>query len=443
MSVRVSGDRLPAATSVLAVCAHPDDESFGLGAVLTRFALAGARVSMLCFTHGEASTLGRTDRPLGEVRREELTRAAAVLGVGRVELLDYPDGGLADVSLERLARDVAAAAREVAADLLLVFDEGGITGHPDHVRATDAAREGAPLTPVLAWSLPREVAEALNAEFGAGFIGRGADGVDLHLDVDRGVQREAIACHASQACDNPVLRRRLELQGDAETLRWLRPPAVTPSSDPVEARRRAAAAQWDRRYGEAERVFTTEPSEALVEHVADLVPGRAVDLGAGEGRNSLWLARRGWRVVAVDASRVALERLTSAATDEGLAIETVVADLTGYLDAERRAGRPVDLALLAYIHPAPEERRALLDAVVGALAPGGHLLVIGHHRSSLGRSGPPDAARLYAADDLRGIRGVEVISLEERTGGSDARDRDTDVVLWARRVGDPVSPPAR
>ncbi len=219
---------VPSATSVLAVCAHPDDESFGLGAVLTRFADAGATVSMLCFTHGEASTLGRSDRPLGEVRREELTAAAVVLGVSRVDLLDYPDGGLDEVPLERLATEVAAAAREVDADLLVVFDEGGITGHPGHVRATEAALEGAPLAPVIAWSLPREVADELNAEFSAGFVGRDARGVDLRLDVDRTVQRRAIACHASQANDNPVLRRRLELLGDAESLVWLRHPAERP-----------------------------------------------------------------------------------------------------------------------------------------------------------------------------------------------------------------------
>ncbi len=218
----------PATTSVLAVCAHPDDESFGLGAVLTRFADAGATVSMLCFTHGEASTLGRSDRPLGEVRRAELTAAAAVLGVGRVALLDYPDGGLAEVPLERLAADVAGAAGEVGADLLVVFDEGGITGHPDHVRATQAALEGAPHTPVIAWSLPRDVADELNAEFSAGFVGRDAGGVDLRLDVDRAVQRRAIACHASQAHDNPVLARRLELLGDTESLVWLRPAVRDP-----------------------------------------------------------------------------------------------------------------------------------------------------------------------------------------------------------------------
>ncbi len=225
MSVAAPSDALPGASSVLAVCAHPDDESFGLGAVLTRFADSGAAVSMLCFIHGEASTLGRSDRSLAEVRREELTEAAAVLGVGRIDLLDYPDGGLADIPLARLAREVATAAHAVDADLLVVFDEGGVTGHPDHVRATEAALEGAAHTPVLAWSLPREVADELNAEFATGFVGRDVSGADVRLKVDRAVQRRAVACHASQANDNPVLDRRLELLGDTESLVWLRRPS--------------------------------------------------------------------------------------------------------------------------------------------------------------------------------------------------------------------------
>lgn len=237
MSVAARADALPAASSVLAVCAHPDDESFGLGAVLTRFAESSAAVSMLCFTHGEASTLGRSHRPLGEVRREELAEAAAVLGAGRVDLLDYPDGGLAQVPLARLAADVATAARAVDADLLVVFDEGGVTGHPDHVCATAAALEGAALLPVIAWSLPREVADTLNAEFATGFIGRDVSDADVRLEVDRAVQRRAILCHASQATDNPVLRRRLELLGDTELLVWLRRPDEPSARRPGRARR--------------------------------------------------------------------------------------------------------------------------------------------------------------------------------------------------------------
>ena len=57
---------------------------------------------------------------------------------------------------------------------------------------------------------------------------------------------------------------------------------------------------WNRHYLEKGLVWSAEPNRFLVEEVADLAPGRALDLGAGEGRNAIWLAERGWRVTAVD-----------------------------------------------------------------------------------------------------------------------------------------------
>ncbi len=209
--------------SVLAVCAHPDDESFGLGAVLSTFAGLGIELRALCFTHGEASTLGAGGVELTVQRAAELAAAAAVLGITSVRLLSYPDGALSEATFEELCREVETSAELDPIDCLLVFDEGGISGHPDHQRATEAAlatgnRLG---VPVLAWTLPISVAAALNDEFGTCFVGREPSEIDLELEVDRGLQEEAISCHASQSTDNPVLRRRLTLQGTAESLRWL------------------------------------------------------------------------------------------------------------------------------------------------------------------------------------------------------------------------------
>jgi LmbE family N-acetylglucosaminyl deacetylase len=108
-------------------------------------------------------------------------------------------------------------------DALLVFDEGGITGHPDHCQAAAALSAAArdDLT-VIAWAIPDHVAETLNAEFATTFTGRPAARIDLTISVDRFAQLRAIACHASQSTHNPVLWRRLELQGDTEHLRYLR-----------------------------------------------------------------------------------------------------------------------------------------------------------------------------------------------------------------------------
>lgn len=216
--------RLDAVRRVLAVVAHPDDESFGLGAVLTTLVDMGVTTSVLCLTRGEASTLHEDAGDLGSIRAAEFERAAAILGVGRTELLGYPDLGLSAIALDQLAAHVRDAAQASGADALLVFDEGGITGHPDHSRATEAALAAADALnlAVFAWALPAEVACALNAEFSTTFRGREDADLALRLAVDRERQRRAIAEHRSQSAHNPVLWRRLELLGDGEWLRVLR-----------------------------------------------------------------------------------------------------------------------------------------------------------------------------------------------------------------------------
>ncbi len=178
-----------------------------------------------------------------------------------------------------------------------------------------------------------------------------------------------------------------------------------------------------------------------MEVLAPLRPGHAVDLGAGEGRNALGLARAGWRVTGVDSSTVALERLAAHAAAEGLTIEAVHGDLLEYLAAAAARGQRFDLVVLSYLHPPAAERAALLRAAAGAVAPGGYLFVVGHHRDSLGVVGPPDAERLYGEEDLAGVgvgTAFEVLRLERRVGPSDHdHPAGVDVLLWARAPGAP------
>ena len=220
---RATDRQLPPWRSVLVVVAHPDDESFGLGAVICAFIEAGARVSVLCFTQGEASTLCDVTGDLAEVRGQELSAAADVLGITSVRLLAYPDGGLDQMDSGELAQQVVALGRDRSTDGLLVFDRTGITGHADHIAATEAAVSAATAlsVDVLAWTLAVDVADQLRAEFGADFRGQPADEIDLELTVDRAGQRRAVECHPSQAVPGSALWRRLELQGDTELLRWL------------------------------------------------------------------------------------------------------------------------------------------------------------------------------------------------------------------------------
>jgi LmbE family N-acetylglucosaminyl deacetylase len=225
---------LPRWSSVLAVVAHPDDESFGLGAVLDGFARAGAEVSVLCLTHGEASTIHGVSGDLAELRAMELQAAAAELGATRTALRSHRDGDLRSDHVP-VVGEIIHEASEVSAEGLVVFDSTGITGHPDHIAATSAALEAAARLhlPVLAWTIPTTVAERLNDEFDAALTGQPFAAIDVHLPVTRDRQRRASLAHASQAVPTSVLWRRLELLGDVEYLRWLRRPASADRPQPT------------------------------------------------------------------------------------------------------------------------------------------------------------------------------------------------------------------
>ena len=214
---------LPSWRSALVVVAHPDDETFGLGALIDRLTASGTAVHVLCFTHGEASTLNENDSDLRQARARELQQAGSALGVAAVTLLNYPDSRLAGIPPAELAAHVTRLATLARPDGLLVFDDTGITGHPDHQAATRAAvlAAGAAGLPVLAWTLPDAIAGRLREETGGAFAGQPPDHIDLCVRVDRAAQRTAALMHASQISPAAVLWWRLQLQGDCEHLRWL------------------------------------------------------------------------------------------------------------------------------------------------------------------------------------------------------------------------------
>lgn len=160
---------------------------------------------------------------------------------------------------------------------------------------------------------------------------------------------------------------------------------------------------WDERYAATELVWSAEPNCWVREEVSALAPGRALDLAAGEGRNSLWMASLGWRVTAVDFSAVAIDkgrRLADALADPSSAerLDWVVADIRTFEPPE--AG--FDLVLLCYLQLPSPERVAVLAHACAALAPGGVLLVVGHALANLagGTGGPRDPAVLYDPDDV-------------------------------------------
>jgi LmbE family N-acetylglucosaminyl deacetylase len=151
------GRLLPGWAKVLVVIAHPDDEAFGLGAIVSHMTAAGAAAHILCYTRGEASTLNENGADLDRGREAELRHASTELAAATVTLLDYPDGGLAAVLPPELAAHAVGLSARHRPDGVLVFDDTGVTGHPDHQAATRAAALAALATglPVLAWTRPR------------------------------------------------------------------------------------------------------------------------------------------------------------------------------------------------------------------------------------------------------------------------------------------------
>lgn len=154
--------------------------------------------------------------------------------------------------------------------------------------------------------------------------------------------------------------------------------------------------QWDERYASTELVWSAGANRFVVEELAGLAPGRALDLGAGEGRNAIWLAEQGWQVTAVDFSTVGLAKGAKLAESRGVSIDWVEADLLEY----RPVADAYDLVLLAYIHLLPDDFEALLSQAAAALAHGGTLLVVGHDVDNIahGYGGPQVPEILHRAD---------------------------------------------
>ena len=209
----------------------------------------------------------------------------------------------------------------------------------------------------------------------------------------------------------------------------------------------SGAGYWDERYRSARRVWSGSPNPQLVTEVAGLPPGRALDVGCGEGADAIWLAHRGWTVAAADISGVALERAAGHARDTDPAAAARIQWRQEDLLTQPPRPRGFDLVSAQYMHLPPEPRTRLFTALAAAVRDGGMLLIVGHHPSDLatGVPRPPMTGLLYTPDEIAGLLdGSWAISACEarphpaRTpDGADVTIHDTVLAATRRATGRP------
>lgn len=148
------------------------------------------------------------------------------------------------------------------------------------------------------------------------------------------------------------------------------------------------AASWAERHAAAAMAWDTTPNQFVVAACRKLRPGRALDLGAGEGANALWLAGRGWQVTAVERGAVEVGRIQSHSALLNQPVDAIVGDAVDY----RPRPASLDLILLCYLQLSERQLRVVFQNVAPGLTPGGRVLVVAHDASNIqhGWGGPPD-----------------------------------------------------
>lgn len=187
-------------STLLAVLAHPDDESFPMGGTLAKYAAQGARVTLVCATRGEAGIPELSAEATAQVRSQELQAAAAALGLAGVRFLGYHDGRLAEADPDQAVEQLVDILHAEQPQAVITFGPDGISGHPDHLaihRFTTAAFDRAGLPARLYYLAPSEATLQ-----GCGVVPDRelAGGPVAAIDIaDHLVAKvRAMQCHASQ-----------------------------------------------------------------------------------------------------------------------------------------------------------------------------------------------------------------------------------------------------
>jgi SAM-dependent methyltransferase len=133
---------------------------------------------------------------------------------------------------------------------------------------------------------------------------------------------------------------------------------------------------WEAHYGERDRIWSGRVNAQLAEVLADVAPGRALDLGCGEGGDAVWLAEKGWRVTAVDVSETAIQRAAAAADARGIR-DRIVFERHDLSDSFPEG--TYDAISAQFLHSTVRlERPEILRKAARAVAPGGLLIIVDH-----------------------------------------------------------------
>ncbi|MBM3127340.1 MAG: PIG-L family deacetylase [Chloroflexi bacterium] len=205
--------------TLLAVFAHPDDESFRPGGTLALLARRGVRVHLLTATHGEAGSCGDPPlcsvKELPAVREGELRCACAILGIEPPRLLDYCDGHLSETDLDPLIMQICQAMSATRPQVVLTFGPDGLSGHPDHIAIGECALKAFHRVEQVAALYTVAVPQSLATRLGMTQVRAIPDGeIALTVDVSAvwDVKLAAIRCHATQLSSSPLMRAPIERQ---------------------------------------------------------------------------------------------------------------------------------------------------------------------------------------------------------------------------------------
>jgi len=204
---------------LLAVFAHPDDETFRPGGTLALLARCGVKVHILTLTHGEAGSCGEpalcTPDELPSVRERELRYACAALGIEPLRLLDYPDGHLAKADSERVIAEILATVRQVHPQVLLSFGLDGLSGHPDHILVGQWAAEVFHRIEEIAVlynvAVPQSLAQTLNMRQ-VHPVPDEKIALTINVSPVWETKLAAMRCHATQWSSSPMLNDPVERQ---------------------------------------------------------------------------------------------------------------------------------------------------------------------------------------------------------------------------------------